>query len=285
MRFRKSFGSAILAMAFSASTVIVMPAPAAASVDDPQIGNQLALAGLSLSQASMLPDLLPVIPGLEANAAMLLGVHEAFAGIPSEGIDGLASLAGSTDLEASINALDNADTGFDFEYLADVESGGVHTITFSLAATRTASVPLTVMEDNVQILGSNVDIDVTLPATVITIEYDDTAAVPGDGFALVDLPTFSMTASLNSTPSVPIQFGFAEATAAGDFDVNFEVDLTLIDPDGLDRITGTELMSLAIDDIIQLQFPDNGIDDLDIDLTLTADVFGTSFGGHQWGRP
>ena len=90
---------------------------------------------------------------------------------------------------------------------------------------------------------------------------------------------FSFTASLDTDQQIPIQFGFADATATGTLDVEFTVAFQLTDPDGLDRLTMDEFSTLAIDDLVQLDFPGNAVDDIDIDLSLTADVFGTQFGG------
>ncbi len=267
-----------MALATVAGALVVAPpnTAAAAPAYDDEVAQELAATAVSLAQGSMLPDLLPVIPGLEANAAMLLGFHEMFIGNADEGIPGLIGILSSTDLAADLPAL--SDGGLTFgDYADELASGGLRRISFTVAVDRTISVPVTIVEDNVQILGAPVTIDVDMPATTITAEFDP-ADVAGT-FALVDLPTFAVTVALDTDQEIPIQFGFAEATAAGSLDVNFTVELALTDPDGLDRITKDELTTLAVDDLIQLAFPDNGTNDLDVDLSLSADVFGTTFGG------
>ncbi len=267
----RTFGvSLLVALAVAAGSLVVAPQGSTSAVAPPYdnaVAQELATASAALAQASLLPDLLPVIPGLEANPAMVLGVHEIFAD--------LTSLATSTDLATDIAALGGSD--FTFSGYDDSSSGGTHTVTFDVAVDRAYSAPVTIMEDGVQILGAPVDVAVTMPATTVTLTFDE-SDIPGT-FAFVDLPTFALTASLASNQTIPIQFGFADATASGDLDVGFTVDFELTDPDGLDRLTIDEFSTLAIDDLVQLDFPDNGVDDVDIDLALTASVFGTEFGG------
>ena len=280
MSFRKIAGAFAVSTGVLAGSLVAVPPPvgAAASPFDNEIGDQLALAGASLAQASLLPDLLPVIPGLEANPAMLLGFHEIFTGNDS-GFPGLMSLAGTPDLDAALNSFNTftASSGFTFDDYAHQTSGTRHTVTFDLAVDRTYSAPVTIVDDDVQILGAPVDVSVTMPATTLTLEFDE-SDVAGT-FAFVDLPTFALTASLATDQEIPIQFGFADATATGTLDVDFTVAFQLTDPDGLDRLTMDEFSTLAIDDLVQLAFPGNGVDDIDIDLALAADVFGTEFGG------
>ena len=261
----------------SGSLVAAPPSPvSAASPYDADIGNQLALASASLAQASLLPDLLPVIPGLEANPAMLLGFHEIFTGNDS-GFPGLMSLAGTLDLEAALTAFNGFGSGFTFSNYQHTTAAGTDTVTFDLAVDRTYSAPVTIVEGDVQILGAPVEVGVEMPATTFTMEFEP-SDVAGT-FAFVDLPTFALTASLDTNQEIPIEFGFADATATGDLGIDFTVAFGLTDPDGLDRITMDEFATVAIDDLVQLDFPDNGTDDIDLDLALNADVFGTEFGG------
>ena len=279
MSFRKIAGAVTVSAGVIAGSLVAVPptAGAAGSPYDDEIGTQLALASASLAQTSLLPDLLPVIPGLEANPAMLLGVHELFVG--GGGFAGLASLAGSTDLANDLEGLTGS--GFTLSNYTDVADGTTHTVSFDVAIDKVASAPITIVDDDVQILGADVDIDVTMPTTTITLEFEEangTDIVPGS-FAFVDLPSLDFSVSLSGNQTIPIQFGFATATASGNFDLDLTAGLQLTDPDGLDRITISEFSTLAIEDLIQLDFPTSAPDDIDIDLALTADVFGTSFGG------
>ena len=279
MSFRKIAGAvAVSAGVITGSLVAVPPtAGAAGSPFDDEIGDQLALASASLAQASMLVDLLPVIPGLEANPAMLLGVHELFVG--GSGFAGLASLATSTDLATDLPALSGS--GFTLSNYEHATSGTTHTVSFDVQIDKVAAAPIAIIDGDVQILGTDVDIDVTMPNTTITLEFEAASAteiVPGS-FAFVELPSLDFSVSLSGSPTIPIQFGFASATASGDFGLNLSAGLQLTDPDGLDRITISEFSTLAIEDLIQLDFPTNTPDDIDIDLALDADVFGTGFGG------
>ena len=275
MSFRKIAGAVTVSAGFIAGSLVTVPpfVGAAASPFDNVIGDQLSLASASLAQLSLLPDLLPVIPGLEANPAMLLGVHELFIG--GSGFAGLASLAGSADLSTALPALSGS--GFLLDNYAHTTVGATHTVSFDVEIDRTTEVPIAIIDGDVQIQGAEVNVGVTMPETTITMEFDETD--PAGTFAFVDLPPFDFTASLTGTQSIPIQFGFASATASGQFDLHLSARLQLTDPDGLDRITISEFSTLAIDDLVQLDFPTTAPDDIDIDLALSADVFGTSFGG------
>lgn len=200
----RTFGvSLLVALAVAAGSLVVAPQGSTSAVAPPYdnaVAQELATASAALAQASLLPDLLPVIPGLEANPAMVLGVHEIFAD--------LTSLATSTDLATDIAALGGSD--FTFSGYDDSSSGGTHTVTFDVAVDRAYSAPVTIMEDGVQILGAPVDVAVTMPATTVTLTFDE-SDIPGT-FAFIDLPTFALTASLASNQTIPIQFGFADAT-------------------------------------------------------------------------
>jgi Ca2+-binding RTX toxin-like protein len=275
MSFRKIVGAVAVSGGVLAGSLVAVPPTvgAAASPFEDEIGDQLALASASLAQASLLADLLPVIPGLEANPAMLLGVHELFVG--GSGFAGLASLAASTNLAVDLPNLSGS--GYTLDNYSHETSGSTNTVSFDVAIDRMVSVPITIIEDSVQIQGTDVDVSVTMPATTITMEFD--SSDPVATFAFVDLPTFEFTASLSGNQEIPIQFGFADATASGDFNLHLTVALQLTDPDGVDRITMDEFSTLAIEDLIQLDFPTTPPNDIDIDLSLSADVFGTPFGG------
>lgn len=69
MGLRKIAGALTVSVGVIAGSLVAVPpsVAAVASPYDDEIGNQLALASASLAQASLLPDLLPAIPGLEAN--------------------------------------------------------------------------------------------------------------------------------------------------------------------------------------------------------------------------
>ncbi len=268
MKFRKSFGSGILSVALVTSMVVATPSSSLASTHLLPVSNQLAAAGASLAQASMLTELLPTIDGFGTNPALVLGLHEAFGD--------LAGLAGEPDLETALNALGGAaGSGFDYSFVSEATDGTVTTVEFTIAANRSFDMPLMVMEDDIQIIGADVTATVTMAPTTVTVEYDSSDS----SFALTSLPTFSLNASLTDSVNVPIQFGFADAAAAGTIDLDFTAEATLVDPDGLDRLTGDELSTLAVEDFVSLDFPGELPNDLDLNLALTADVFGTMFGG------
>jgi len=276
MKFRKSFGSGILSIALVTSMVVATPSSSLASTHLMPVSNQLAAAGASLAQASMLTELLPTIDGFGTNPALVLGLHEAFGD--------LTTLDGEADLETALEALGGAPgSGFTYDFISDNLVGDVRTVTFTLAASRSVDIPLMAMSDDVQIVGDDVQATVTLAPTTVTIELDESNPADPAAFAFTNLPTFSLSASLDVTlagpTAIPVQFGFAEATAAGTLHLGFTADVSLIDPDGLDRLTGAELTTLAVEDFISLDFPDNGTDDLNLDIDLVADVFGTQFGG------
>ena len=142
----------------------------------------------------------------------------------------------------------------------------------------TYSAPVTIVEGDVQILGAPVEVGVDDAGDHLHdgVRPSDVAGT----FAFVDLPTFALTASLDTNQEIPIEFGFADgdqrpATSAS----------TSQSPSGSAIPTAstasrwTSSATVAIDDLVQLDFPDNGTDDIDIDLALNADVFGTEFGG------
>ena len=273
MRIRRIIAAGV-AMATAVATFTVIEPSTASALPEPgeeELAAQLAAAATKLKQASMLADLLPVVPGLEANPAMLLGFHEV--------IGTLESLSTITDdLGSELDALEATVDGLEFDGYDIDDVGGLRQATFTMSLNRTVEVPLTIIDGDVQILGEPVAIQVELAPTTITMEVDP--ADPAATFALTSLPTFAFTASIDSTQNVPIRFGFADATASGDFDIGLAVNLSLVDPDGTDRLDAAELSTLAIEDLTQLDFPnDDGVDDLSIDLALTADVFGTAFGG------
>lgn len=154
MSFRKIAGSIIVTTGVVAGSLIAVPPSvgAVASPFDDVIGDQLTLASASLAQASLLPDLLPVIPGLEANPAMLLGVHELFIG--GSGFAGLASLATSTDLATDLPALSGS--GFTLSNYTHDTAGTTHTVSFDVAIDRTTAVPIAIIDGDVQIQGAEV---------------------------------------------------------------------------------------------------------------------------------
>ena len=219
-----------------------------------------------------------MIPGLEANPAMLLGVHQLFVGDGEmDGYPGLASLAGSPDLDLATDLPALSGSGFIFDNYTHDTSGTTRTVSFDVTIDRTVAAPIAIIDGDVQIMGAEVNVGVTMPTTTITMEFDE-ADVAGT-FAFVDLPSLDFSVSLSGVQNIPIQFGFASATASGQFNLDLTAGLQLTDPDGLDRITISEFSTLAIDDLVQLDFPTTTPNDIDIDLALSADVFGTAFGG------
>jgi Ca2+-binding RTX toxin-like protein len=118
-----------------------------------------------------------------------------------------------------------------------------------------------------------------MPPTTFTLEFDPSVGAAPDAFAITTLPTLSLSATLDAAVSEPVQFGFADATATGTAKLNTTVGVELVDPDSSGRLTGSELALLDVDDVVALHLGAAAPDDVDIDLSLTADVAGTQFGG------
>ncbi|MFP4635709.1 MAG: hypothetical protein ACLFRD_07610, partial [Nitriliruptoraceae bacterium] len=242
---------------------VITPAPAVASTH-PQVRSELVTAATRLAETSMVAELTETIPGFGTNPGLLLGLHEAFGALA--GISELGDIEGLTA------------GGFSFENLQ--LDDGATSGSFDLSADRSVEAPIMLVEDDVQLLGEEVPVTVSMPATTISFEYDGSLG-GGESFALVDLPTLTLELEVNETVALPVQFGFADATASGDISLQTAVAVTPADPDGDGRLTSDELDTLAIEDLVELDFPtaDDGTDDLDIDLDLTADIYGEEFGG------
>ena len=86
------------------------------------------------------------------------------------------------------------------------------------------------------------------------------ASSPAEAFALTDLPTLPFTISVAvDDVSVPLQFGFADATASGSFHLTTDISVTLNDPDGNGRLTASEATGHheeGISDVRAVPFPE-----------------------------
>jgi Ca2+-binding RTX toxin-like protein len=252
-----------------------VPASPAAAVADPLPAGfveQIKAAGSDLAGVSLLEPLTETVPGFGTNPGMLLGLHEAFGALNS-----LGSLADTDALATAIDALDGE--GFTFGNVQASVTAGVATLSFDLSAARQAPAPLAISTDAVGIAGATFDVDVTMPATTITMQFDPSIGAAADAFAITGLPTLSLSATLAANVSEQVQFGFADATATGTANLNTSVGVELVDPDASGRLTGTELAGLAVEDVVDLHLAASAPDDVDVDLSLTADVAGSEFGG------
>ncbi len=140
-------------------------------------------------------------------------------------------------------------------------------------------VELGIIDGDVQLMGGEVMVHVTMPATTITAEFD-TSVGGGAEFALTNLPEFDVSMTMDETLNESLQFGFAQANATGTFHVASTVSLQLTDPDASGRLTTAELTTAAIADVMAVSLDeDAGSNELAAAITLTADVAGTAFTG------
>jgi Ca2+-binding RTX toxin-like protein len=261
--------------AFLAGTImagaaaVVIPTSPAQATALPALTSPLTDAATKLVESSLLPDLNQLVPGLATNPAQLFDLHSAFTK--------LAALPDNADLETAIDGLDGG--GFTFGNV-HADDGTKDTLTFDLAIDRDVPIELGIIDGEVQLLGGSVDVHVHMEPTTITAEFDP-AVGGGDEFALTNLPRFDIDLTMDETLNESLQFGFAQADATGDFDVNSRISLQLTDPDASGRLTLAELTTADIADVMAASFDHENAptNELSASITLTADVAGTDFTG------
>src|SRR5688500_16314240 len=96
---RRAVLSAFVASAVVAASVPLMGVSPAQATALPELTPPVTKAATKLVQASMLPELNQLVPGLATNPAQLFGLHTIFAR--------LSMLTPDADLETAINALDD----------------------------------------------------------------------------------------------------------------------------------------------------------------------------------
>jgi len=156
----------VSALMFSTALVVVPPGAHAAEALPAGFVGQLAAAGNRLAGISLLDELGGTIPGFGTTPAMLFGLHEPLQTLATN----VAAATDTDQLEAAILASDIG--GYDFANAHAAVNGSVTTLTFDLAANRTATAPLAISTDDVGIAGADFDVAVTMPPTTFTIEFD-----------------------------------------------------------------------------------------------------------------
>ncbi len=220
-------------------------------------------------ESSLLSELNELVPGLATNPAQLFDLHSPFAK--------LATLPDNADLETAIDGLDGG--GFTFSDVTADDGDPKDALSFKLAIDRHVPVELGVVDGDVQLLGGEVTLHVTMPATTISAEFDSSVG-GGDEFALTNLPELDITVSMDEALNESLQFGFAQADATGTFHVASTISLQLTDPDGSGRLTLGELTTADIADVMAVSFDhDAGSNELAATIDLTADVAGIDFTG------
>ena len=274
---RRAALAAFVASAVVAASVPLMEAAPAQATVLPALTPPLTQAAAKLAQASMLPELNQLVPGLATNPAQLFGLHTIFGP--------LSELTQAADLETAINALDDdPDAGFTLSEVT-ASDGSTDALSFKLAIDRTVPVELGIIDGDVQLLGGSVGVHVTMPPTPFRFEHNPGVG-GGDEFALTaapgmtSLPELEITMAMDEVLDESLQFGFAQADATGTFHVASKVSLQLTDPDGSGRLTLGELNTADIADVMAVSFSeDTGSDELAATITLTADVAGIDFTG------
>jgi Ca2+-binding RTX toxin-like protein len=262
--------SVVLTAVLTGTAVVAVPVDSSVhATSNPDLANGLKSAAGKLVETSLLPELNELLPGLATNPGQLFDLHHPFLQ--------LAGLDPNAELESAIGALDG--DGFTFSDGVVTQDGTTTTLTFELSIDRTVPVELGFVDGDIQLLGGSINVDVTMPPTSITAEYD-TSIGGGAGFALVDLPRFDVNVAIAEALSESLQFGYASATAGGTFNLNSTISLQISDPDASARLTVPEIGAAAIGDLLEVSFEhDSTTPELDATIELTADVAGIPFTG------
>ena len=274
-RARRAFATGLSFSLIATASISTLPSGTAfAETIEPEVVEQLAAAGQSLAMISTLPDMAETVPGLATNPGLLLGIHEAFAQLAALTP---ASVPTTEDLVTTLESF--AAGGYAFGNVAVEVNGTVTSIEFDLSASRTEDSGLAIVTDDAQLTGGSVPVAITLPSTPIRFEYDSSIGDPADAFALTTLPSLDFTVQLDESISESVLVGFAEATATGTFALDVSVGVDVVDPDGTNRLTATELTTADIASLVALDLGPSGGPDVAVDLGLSADVFGNVFTG------
>ncbi len=234
-------------------------------------------ASASLAQASLLPDLLPVIPGLEANPAMLLGFHEIFTGNDS-GFPGLMSLAGTTDLASCARRVQFLRLGLHVRRLRPPDLR--HDAHRHLRPRRRSDL-LGAGDDR---RGRRADSRRTGRRRRHDAGDDDHGGVRRVRHPRhvrlrrpADVRVHGVTRHRSGDPD-PVRFRRRDRDRRPRRRLHRRLRTHRSGrPRPASRWTSSRRS--PSNDLVQLDFPNNAVDDIDIDLALTADVFGTEFGG------
>jgi Ca2+-binding RTX toxin-like protein len=276
IHMRKALSGALALALIVTSSVAVAPSSSLAEPSTPippDLTSGIQTMTTSLAMISTLEEITGPIPGLDESVATLLDLHQFFIGI------GVAASGTQADFQAAIDALESGDAlgGWDVAGVEVSTDGAITRIGFDAALPSvTKQANLTVVNDDLQLLGTALDVTVSAPLVHFEFEFDDAS----NELALTEFSDLTFDLDVSSTiTGETVVLGFAEATLAGTVNVNTGVSLGFVDPDGDGRITESELSGLAIPDAFTLDPVVDGTDDLDLDLDLSADVFGQVFTG------
>ena len=272
-------------LAFAALVASMLALPGRGALAEDSFGAPIAahLENLALR----LDDLVTVDPlseplplteiSLSSDAALRLG--SLFRESLGAAVAGAASDTSLAQLISMIDGID-ADLGgvhVTYDDVSGAIAGDTVSLSFSVSAVHSTTTAMVVPQPTGDLVGGELSMTFTLSST-FEFEFDSSNPDPAFNFGIVDEPVIELRASASGTiPVFRSAIGFADVDVGGTYELDYGVDLGLVDPDGDGLITVDEWTNAIPEDLTLASFtPSTAVD---VELVLDSPLLGAGDDG------